>query len=440
MKKRAYSLTNVNQVDLDPMLKDRVGQSAVLGLDVGKERIVGVVRWQDGVIEKPWKIANPQDISALVERAGKLSVGRSFQIGMEPTGTYGDPLRQAFADAGLVVRRVSTKAAHDYAEVYDNVPSQHDGKDAAVVAELVALGKSREWPLEAGDAWLSELDYWVRRLESTLKARQRVSSELEGLLARHWPELNAELKVSSATLLKIVNRYGGPKEFGEDPHAAEKVRRWSFGRLSEERIAQLVLSAQTSHGVRLDAWSRRLLIEQSEEGLRLRGQMKQVVSELARLSQQEESLRCQSSMVGSATACVLRVYLGSASSYDHAGAYRKAMGLNLAERSSGKYQGQLRISKRGHPSVRRWLYFAALRSALKEPTKSWFASKRGQDPKLRKGTPAAVSVMRKLALALYWVGVKCEKFDASQLFSVKPALARKKRRRRKRRGSQASKK
>jgi hypothetical protein len=37
------------------------------------------------------------------------------------------------------------------------------------------------------------------------------------------------------------------------------------------------------------------------------------------------------------------------------------MGLNLAERSSGKWQGKLKISKRGSSKVRRWLYMAALR-------------------------------------------------------------------------------
>ena len=42
-------------------------------------------------------------------------------------------------------------------------------------------------------------------------------------------------------------------------------------------------------------------------------------------------------------------------------AYRKAMGLNLVERSSGKYKGRLRISKRGGARSRQWLYFAVLR-------------------------------------------------------------------------------
>ena len=41
--------------------------------------------------------------------------------------------------------RVSNKASHNYAEIFDGVPSQHNGKDAAVVAELAGLGKAQPW-------------------------------------------------------------------------------------------------------------------------------------------------------------------------------------------------------------------------------------------------------------------------------------------------------
>jgi hypothetical protein len=65
------------------------------------------------------------------------------------------------ADAGIPLQRVSGKAAHDYAEVFDGVPSQHDGKDAAVVADLAALGQGASWPYQAADAWEQELASWV---------------------------------------------------------------------------------------------------------------------------------------------------------------------------------------------------------------------------------------------------------------------------------------
>jgi transposase len=87
----------------------------------------------------------------------------------------------------------------------------------------------------------------------------------------------------------------------------------------------------------------------------------------------------------------------------HCGAaYRKAMGLNLAERSSGKYKGQLKISKRGSAVVRRWLYLAALRHVRREPTKTWYA--RQKKDRRGEGKPAVIALMRKLALALYHVG------------------------------------
>jgi transposase len=119
-------------------------------------------------------------------------------------------------------------------------------------------------------------------------------------------------------------------------------------------------------------------------------------------------------VVGLSTACVLWVELGDPSQFHCGPAYRKAMGLNLAERSSGMWQGKLRITKRGSSKVRRWLYLAALRWVRDEPVRSWYqrqvAARRGE----RK--PAVVAVMRKLALALYRVGGGGEAFDRSKIY------------------------
>ena len=62
-------------------------------------------------------------------------------VAMESSGTYGDALRQAVCDAGIAVLRVSGKAVKDQAETFDGVPSQHDGKDAAIIADLCGRGK-----------------------------------------------------------------------------------------------------------------------------------------------------------------------------------------------------------------------------------------------------------------------------------------------------------
>lgn len=128
-----------------------------------------------------------------------LAQGRHLDVALEPSGTYGATLRQALHDAHLNVGRVSPKAAHDYAEIFDGVPSQPDGKDAAVVAELTALGKVTPWPYTTTPLWEQELAYWVDWLDAQRRLLALWSGRLEALLARHWPEATRILKVTSVT-------------------------------------------------------------------------------------------------------------------------------------------------------------------------------------------------------------------------------------------------
>src|SRR6202022_4920455 len=180
----------------------------------------------DGACERPWKIDNPGDILGFVGLLERLGLGRKRIVAMESSGTYGDALRQALADAGIALQRVSGKAAHDYAEVFDGVPSQHDGKDAAVVAELAALGKSAPWPYRPTEVWEQELAYWVEWMVGHRQVLNLWQGRLEGLLGRHWPEATRVLKLSSVTLLRVLAQYGSPQALAADPEAGARVARW----------------------------------------------------------------------------------------------------------------------------------------------------------------------------------------------------------------------
>ena len=80
------------------------------------------------------------------------------------------------------MHRVSGKAVHDYAEIFDGVPSQHDGKDAAIVAELAALGKSSPWPYEPPTEFDQELRYWVERVDIQQRIEMLWLGRLEALV------------------------------------------------------------------------------------------------------------------------------------------------------------------------------------------------------------------------------------------------------------------
>ena len=415
MRREAYRAVDVKRVFVESIVTKRPQEAAFVGFDVAKREILAVVRWSDGRFERPWRAENPEEIPELLGRLERLAVGRSLTAALESTGTYGDALRQALTDACLDVQRVSGKAVHDYAEIFDGVPSQHDGKDAAIIAELAALGKSSAWPYEVPKQVDQELEYWVERLDSQQRIEMVWLGRLEALLARHWPEATRYMELNSATLLRVLAEYGGPRKLVADPQAFSKLVRWGGPFLKHEKIQRFLEVSAASVGVRQTEVDVRRMQEGTRAALAARVEVHRAEKSLKGLVEAQPAVARQSRVVGVGAACVLWFYLGDPANYHCGEAYRKAMGLNLKERSSGQYQGQLKITKRGPAAVRRWLYFAAMRLAQQSGVAAWYQAKKAKREK--HGKWALVAVMRKLVLGLYRVGVADEPFDARRLFA-----------------------
>lgn len=415
MRSRAYGAIGVKQVDGQRIGLNRDGQDLVIGMDIGKYHMMAVGRWPDGSFERPWRVLNPTEIRELVGLLSQLRHGRRLLVGMEPSGTYGDALRQAVHDVGIGVVRVGTKISHDYAEVFDGAPSQHDGKDAAVVAELTAIGKGKTWAYEAQDPWEQELCYWVERMECHRRIQMMGLGALEALLGRHWPEATRVLKVSSATLLRVLETYGGPAALAADPMAASQVARWGGKPLSADKVQKLLASARDTVGVRPGEWDIRQIREHAQRARAARREVACCKRHLQALAKGHAVLEAQGKVVGLVTACVLWVGVGDPRNYSCARAYRKALGLNLVERSSGIHQGKLKISKRGSPRARQWLYLATLRLVKQAGVQQWYEAKKARDG--HGAQRAVVAVMRKLALALYHVGARGAEFSPRRLFA-----------------------
>src|SRR6185312_15266536 len=415
MNRKVYSAAGIVHVKLDLILKSRQkAEPVVIGVDVGKHELMAVLRWSDGCFERPWRVSNPNQIGLLRGLIVSLSQGRQLTVAMESTGTYGDALRQAMDDAQIAVHLVSGKRAHDYAEVFDGTPSQHDGKDAAVAAELCALGKSSVWKLDRGDDRSQRIELLVDQMAAAVECRTRWTLRLEGLLARHWPEASAVLGCSAGTMLKAMKHYGGPEALAKDPQALGQLRHWSSRKLSEQKLEDLIGSARTTTGVRLTRTDVQRIRWCAGEGLTASMEASRCRRELIDLAKDHDLIARQGEAIGVATACVLWRYLGDPRRYHCAAAYRKAMGLNLKERSSGRYQGQLKISKRGSGRVRQWLYLSALRLIRNEPRASkWYRRK------LRKGGGGKrrliMALTRKLALSMWAVSKSQQLFDVDRM-------------------------
>jgi hypothetical protein len=299
--------------------------------------------------------------------------------------------------------------------VFDGVPSQHDGKDAAVVAELCALGKGSVWRWSPGDEREQRIALMVDQMEAAGRLRAAWLQRTEAVPGRYWPEATRQVKLGSGTMMRALSHYGGPAAMREDAALEQRLRDWSAGRFTPARVRRLAASARSTAAVRQTPTDRervrwcagRALAAHLEAGRYQRG--------LARLGAGHPVIARQGAAVGVPTACVLWTHLGDPRRYHCAAAYRKAMGLNLKERSSGRYQGQLKISKRGSGPVRRWLYLSALRLIRDEPrAREWYRRK------LRRGGATKLGVItalvRKLSVSLWAVAARDQPFDAGRMF------------------------
>jgi len=91
------------------------------------------------------KWTSPMETRAFVElvmQAARLLGVQEVESFMEPTGTYGDPLRALLLAHGAQVFMLSPKRVHDAVEVASGVPSTHDAKACVVIARLHHQGVS----------------------------------------------------------------------------------------------------------------------------------------------------------------------------------------------------------------------------------------------------------------------------------------------------------
>jgi transposase len=426
-KSRAYSAVDVQRVSVESWLAGREGGSVWIGIDVGKDECMMVLRWPDGRFERPVRWENPGQIPLAVGCLCRVvQGGLSLTVAMESSGTYGDALRQALADAGLAVQRVAGKATKDYAEVFDGVPSQHDGKDAAILAELGAIGKSVPWAWQAPSADQQQLSLHVELLD--IYQRQWVVwvNRIEAWVARHWPEVGKLLDLGSVTLLELLVAYGGPAAVAADPSAAARLAGWGRRWLKPSKIAEVIASAHATLGVRATEVDCQRVRHYAAEALRALREVQEHRRGLAQHSHDCPDVQRLAPALGLATACVLRVAAGDPATYQCGRAYQKALGLNLTERSSGRYKGRLKISKRGSGLARRWMYLAALRLVRQDGVSRWYARKVARDGGNHR--PALVAVMRKMALGIYRCAVDGVNFDPRRLFAntraTEPAVSR----------------
>jgi len=416
MSKRKYRATKIQDLDHTKLSAELGTGRVIVAIDVAKEDFYAAIVSEKGQVLQIVKWIHPVESRAFLALVERLGGSKRVEVVMEPSGVYGDAIRAALDQAGVVVLRVNPKRVHDAAEVFDGVPSLHDAKSATLIAKLHLEGISEPWPLEPDHQ--RRLAAVLRILEVHEKEVGRNRNRLEGLLARHWPGASSIMSTDSATMLELLIEFGGPAAIVEREDEARKLMREVGGNfLAQDKIDRLIESAHSSLGVPQLDEELELVSTIASECRRHQKAARKARTKVEKLALLEGSAtQAMAPIVGKATSAVLVAGVGSPTKFDCPTAYVKALGLNLEEKSSGKSKGALHITKRGPGIARLFLYLAVLRLIQRDRiVRAWYAKKVSRDAGRKQ--KALIALMRKLASAL-WHVARGAVFDSKKLFDV----------------------
>lgn len=419
MNKRIYRAFNVKQVDWLKLSAAVEHKSLVFSIDVAKEEQYAMLMDKEHTTYLTVKWMHPADTEFLLEHLRSLPANQ-LEMAMEPTGVYGDTLRMQLTLWGYRTFQVPAKRVNDAAEIYDGVPSLHDAKSAYIIGRLYWDGIGRPWVESTRQQREMDALCQLYAYHDGQYAANR--NRLEALLHRHWPELPQHLGLDSVTLESLLIHYGDPRALALNSEEAKAfMKRISRGKLSAIKIQAIVDSSAQTIGIPCIKAERWQLQQRGEELQRSRLKKKEIGSKLEAWIESDADICHMGNVIGKIGTAMLLGNRLDPRDYSNAHSYRKAMGLNLKEKSSGKFKGQLKLTKRGSSQARKYLYLACLRLLQHDPViRRWYETQvlsNGNKHKIK----IITALMRKIALALWHVG-RGECFDANKLFSLETGI------------------
>jgi transposase len=338
-------------------------------IDIGSVSHMGYWRCNNKEI-KPFKFSNNE--KGFKQFWKEIMIGKRTQkatrviIGLESTGSYGEPLLH-YLDGKESIELVQINPMHTkrVKELLGNSPNKTDKKDPKVIADIISLNRYLSVIVPKGAS--SELRQLSHARERILKKKTSASNQIEGLLAKIFPEFMPIMKkVTNKSTMYLLQHYPTPsgltKSFSRE-ELSTLLRRISRGRLGRKRALELYNAAQHSVGIKKDIKGTLLelqyLLEEIHTHTRHIEELeKQMDGCLRKIPYSSNLLSIP--RVGTITVAMVIGEVGDFTKITHSHALIKLAGLNLYEVSSGKHKGTIRITKRGRALLRKMLYFASL--------------------------------------------------------------------------------
>jgi transposase len=341
----------------------------IVGIDIAQQfHVARAVNFRGIVIGDPLTFENNEDgFARLIQWINRLKALKGFDttiVGMEPTGHYWVNLSKWLYERNIEVVTVNPHLVKRNKENRDNTQSKSDKKDALVIADMVKNGyysfiRPSSETFEKLRVLMSNRDMTVKRLVSAVNQINRWVDIV-------FPELRQVFKdVTGKGAIATLRLFPTPLELSS-MKPQEIVSGWKtlMKRQAGLRKAQLLIElAAYSVGTpqALDAY--KLHLEQLLEEFDLAtAQLERVEKEVTEVLKHIPFARKMLAIKGISEIALAGILgeAGDLSGFAHGNSLLRHAGLHLAEASSGKWKGQIVLSKRGRSRLRRFLYLATM--------------------------------------------------------------------------------
>ncbi|MDM5326715.1 IS110 family transposase [Neobacillus sp. CF12] len=348
----------------------------VVGVDIAQQfHVARAVNFRGIVVGDPLTFENNEDgFTILLHWINKLKKTNNLVttiVGMEPTGHYWINLSKWLFEQNIDVVTVNPYHVKRNKENRDNTQSKSDKKDALVIADMVKNGyysivRPTSESFEELRVLMSNRDVIVKRLVSSINQLNRWVDVV-------FPELRQVFKdVKGKGAIATLRLFPTPMEL-RSMQPQNVVSEWKslMKRQPGLKKAQLLIHlAKRSVGTKqaLDAYKFHLkqLLEEFDLATTQLERVEKQVTEVLKQIPYANQLRTIKGISEISLAGILGE-AGDLSGFAHGNSLLRHAGLHLAEASSGKWKGQIVISKRGRSRLRRFLYLATMSLVMNNP-------------------------------------------------------------------------
>jgi transposase len=403
----------------------------VVGVDIAQQfHVARAVNFRGIVVGDPLTFKNNEEgfesLLIWIKNLQRLNYLDAVIVGMEPTGHYWINLSKWLFRQNIEVVTVNPYLVKRNKENRDNTQSKSDKKDALVIADMVKNGYYSEVrytseSFEKLRVLMSNRDVVVKRLVSSI-------NQLNRWVDIVFPELRQVFKnITAKGAIATLRLFPTPLELSKK-QPQEVITGWKslMKRQPGLKKALLLLQvARSSIGSRqaLDAYKfhlEQLLEEYDLAVIQLERVEKQVTDVLNKIPFAKKLLTIKG--ISEISLAGILGEAGDISGFSHGNSLLRHAGLHLAEASSGKWKGQIVLSKRGRSRLRRFLYLTTLSLVVNNPEFQAIHSHNVKVKKMKK-MKSIMKLIGKLARIFVGIARRNESYCPNKVLNLIPLAA-----------------